>query len=175
MTRRIHFMPAMGVIALLFAMVFDNSPAADKEQEKSLDPQKNSKPASPEEPPQKLISTFMRTKLDASKDVLDGVVTENYLKVRNGAERMLAMSKAAEWNAIQGPVYAQYSSEFRRSVERLMKEADDKDIDGTGLAYMQLTMNCVSCHKYIKGTQIVQNDSAIDLLGSTNEAAAEAK
>jgi hypothetical protein len=145
--------------AMALSVVFwANAGETEKKSKQDPKPQKDSKSAPSEEPPQKLITTFMRKKLDASKTVLDGVVTENFVKIKKGADEMLVMSKAAEWNAIQGPVYQQYSSEFRRSVERLIKEADDKDIDGAGLAYMQLTMNCVSCHNYVKGAHVAQDD-----------------
>lgn len=166
--KRSYFALELAAIVILLATARGDSVRAEKKDNQPSKQPSETKTETKEEPPQKLLSTFMRTKLDASKDVLDGVVTEDFAKVKQGAERMFAMSKAAEWNAIQGPVYAQYSSEFRRSVERLIKEANDNDIDGTGLAYMQLTMNCVSCHKYVKGTQVVQIEDKIETLGFSN-------
>ena len=96
------------------------------------------------------ISRFMRAKLDSSQQVLEGLVTEDYKLIEQGAQQMQLMSKAAEWQIIPGPVYAQYSTEFQRSAEQLAKHAKDKNIDAAGLSYMQLTMNCVSCHRYIR-------------------------
>lgn len=104
------------------------------------------------------ISRFMRAKLDSSQQVLEGLVTEDYKLIEQGAQQMQLMSKAAEWQIIPGPVYAQYSTEFQRSAEQLAKHAKDKNIDAAGLSYMQLTMNCVSCHRYIRGAKIAQGE-----------------
>ncbi len=105
------------------------------------------------------VAKFMRAKLDSSKLALEGLVTEDYGKIKQAAEKMLLMSKATEWQVIQGPVYAQMSGEFRRAVERLGKVADDKNIDGCSLAYMHVTMTCISCHKYVRGVKIARADS----------------
>jgi len=105
---------------------------------------------------------FMRAKLEASQTILEGLVTENFEQVSNGARKMIVMSKAAEWQVIQGPIYSQHSAEFQRAGERLVKQAKEKNLEGATLAYMQLTMNCVTCHKYVRGAKLVQNDLPSD-------------
>ena len=135
----------MGIAALL---LMGSDLVVAKKPSKSPDKKK-----APEELP---VTTFMKAKLTASKSVLEGLVTEDFKKIERGAEKMLVMSNSAEWKVIQGPVYAQYSAEFRRSVKKLIKEAKEKDIDGAGLSYMHITMNCISCHRYLKGTRIVR-------------------
>ena len=104
------------------------------------------------------VGKFMRAKLAASQSVLEGIVTEDFDKVAAGADKMLVMSKATEWHVIQGPVYAQYSAEFRRNVEDLQKAAKEKNIDAVGLRYVGLTMSCISCHKFVRGTKVAANE-----------------
>lgn len=104
------------------------------------------------------VKRFMRAKLEASQTVLEGLVTENFDQVTAGAEKMNVMSKAAEWQVVKGPIYNQHSAEFQRASQRLIKQAKEKNLEGATLAYMQLTMNCVTCHKYVRGAKIVQND-----------------
>lgn len=104
------------------------------------------------------VSKFMRAKLEASQNVLDGLVTEDFTKIEKGAEKMVLMSKAADWQVIQGPTYAQYSSEFRRSSERLAKQAKDKKLDSAALSYMHVTMTCISCHKYVKNAKVARGE-----------------
>jgi cytochrome c556 len=104
------------------------------------------------------VSKFMREKLASSQNILEGLVTEDFDKIAQGAEKLELMSKATEWQVIQGPVYAQHSSEFRRAVSRLGKMAEDKNIDGAGLTYMHVTMTCINCHKFVRSTQIAQGD-----------------
>jgi hypothetical protein len=102
------------------------------------------------------VSRFMRALLSNSQSVLEGIVTEDFDLVSKGAKKMILMSKAAEWHVIQGPVYTQYSAEFRRNAEELVKAAKAKNIDGVGLRYMSLTMSCISCNKFVHGTKIAQ-------------------
>lgn len=105
------------------------------------------------------ISKFMRAKLGASQNVLEGLVTEDFDKIQKGGDIMLVMSKAADWQVIQGPTYAQYSGEFRRSVDRMVKMAKKKQLDSAALSYMQVTMTCINCHKYVKNAKVAQGES----------------
>ena len=54
------------------------------------------------------------------------------------------------WNVIQTPEYQQRSDEFRRHARALTKAAQDKNLDGATLAYVQLTLACVECHKHVR-------------------------
>lgn len=107
---------------------------------------------------QNKVSKFMRVKLDSAQSVLEGLVTEDFDQVKKGADKMALMSKATEWQVIQGPVYAQYSAEFRRSCEQMAKMAKDKNLDGAALSYMHLTMTCISCHKHVHSTKIAAGE-----------------
>jgi len=103
-------------------------------------------------------SKFMRAKLTASQSVLEGLVTEDYTKITAGARKMIVMSKATEWQVIKGPEYAQYSAEFRRSCEQLIRMAKKKNMDGSALSYMHLTMTCIGCHKFVRGVKIAAGE-----------------
>lgn len=100
------------------------------------------------------VAGFMRAKLASSQSVLEGLVIEDFEKVREGAQKMVVMSKAADWQVVQGPVYAQYSGEFRRLAQQLVTMAKAKNLDGAALSYMQLTMNCISCHNFVRSSKI---------------------
>lgn len=100
---------------------------------------------------------FMRAKLEASKTVMEGLVTENFDQVSAGAQKLLVMSKAAEWQVVPGPIYSQHSAEFQRSAERLLKQSEEKNLDGATLSYLQLTMSCVTCHKYVRGAKLARH------------------
>jgi hypothetical protein len=48
----------------------------------------------------------------------------------------------------------QYSAEFQRSTKALAEAAKKKNADGASLAYVQLTLTCVNCHKHIKNQRV---------------------
>lgn len=97
---------------------------------------------------------FMRQKLDLSKQLLEGLVKEDYPQISENARKLKALSKAAEWNVGEIPnvdEYLLFTTDFRRVTDDLMKKAKDRNIDGATLAFSRLTMNCVECHRFIRG------------------------
>lgn len=104
------------------------------------------------------VNAFMQAKLDAAQKVLEGLVTERFGIISQGAERMLVMSKSAEWHVHKTPIYARHSAEFQNAADRLEKAAREEQLDAASLAYLQLTMSCINCHKYVRSVKIARND-----------------
>lgn len=112
------------------------------------------------------VARFMRGKLDSAQLVLEGMVLNDMELVRKGAEQMAVMSRAAEWQVLQGPIYAGYSTEFQRLADRLAKQAESRQFESAALTYTQLTLTCMTCHKYVRSAEIVGLDPPrIDLAG----------
>jgi hypothetical protein len=103
----------------------------------------------------KAVKAFMRGKLDASQQILEGLVTEDFDLISKGADRLRVMSMRAEWNVLRGPVYEDQSASFRRSAELLGKMAKEKNIDGASLTYLHMTMQCINCHKFTRSADVV--------------------
>lgn len=101
------------------------------------------------------VSQFMQEKLNSSKAVLEGLVTEDFAQIQKGAQKLIEMSNATEWQVVEGPVFAQQSAEFRSAAKELQEYAKKKNIDGASLSYLHLTMTCIACHKQIKKTAVV--------------------
>jgi hypothetical protein len=96
---------------------------------------------------------FMRLKLDYAKKVLEGLVTEDFAAISDGARKLNLLSRAAEWEVPTIPHAEQYvplTTDFQRIADDLIKNARAKNLDGAMLAYARLTMNCVDCHKYVR-------------------------
>jgi hypothetical protein len=106
------------------------------------------------------VQVFMRAKLDDNTKILEGLMTNQFGQIADAADHLLLMSTATEWHVIQGPIYKQHSTEFRRAVERLKIAAEKKNLDAATLAYMHMTMTCVSCHKFVRGTQLAVHGDA---------------
>jgi hypothetical protein len=97
---------------------------------------------------------FMRMKLEYSKKVLEGLTLEDYAMIAKNAKALKVLSEAAEWEVPTIPnatEYVAFTSDFQRLTDELAKTAKDKNIDGATLVYLRLTMNCVNCHKYVRG------------------------
>jgi hypothetical protein len=98
-------------------------------------------------------AAFMRQKLEFSKAALEGLTKDDLAAVADAASKLKRLSAAAEWEVPTIPDVEQYlpmTTEFQRRCDEMAKQAKAKNIDGATLAYVQLTINCVNCHKYIR-------------------------
>ena len=117
-------------------------------------------PAAKEEPEKKptnkklAMKAFMRKKLEASQSLLEGLAMEDFDLITRGAKQLKATSAAAEFLVIHDPLYTENADEFRRIIDKMEKAAKEKRIDGATLAYMDMTMSCVECHKYVRNVLI---------------------
>ncbi len=97
---------------------------------------------------------FMRSKLAFSQGILEGLTMEDYGLIAENARKLKVLSQAAEWEVPSIPnveMYLPYTNEFQRLCDELGTKARDHNIDGATLVYTQLTINCVTCHKYVRG------------------------
>jgi cytochrome c556 len=101
-------------------------------------------------PPMLTGSELMKAKLVAAQKVLEGIATEDFNLVARNAELLQGYSRAATWMAQQSPEYARYTEDFRRHASALAGEARRRNVDGATVAYFQLTISCVNCHKLIR-------------------------
>lgn len=96
------------------------------------------------------LSGFMRKKLDASSKILEGITTEDSKLAVEGADALLAMSKAEIWNVIVDEDYREFNREFRGSVRKLRDAAEKGNFDNATLQWMGSVKSCVECHKYVR-------------------------
>ena len=69
-------------------------------------------------------------------------------------------SQAADWQVRQTPEYQQFTMDYARHAKALGKAARDRNVDAATVAYFQLTVSCVNCHRYLRGAGTAENESA---------------
>jgi hypothetical protein len=99
------------------------------------------------------VAKIMRQKLSYAQAILEGVSTEDYKKITDSAGAMLALTHRVEWNVIDRPEYLGFSQEFRRALDELVDSAQRRSADGVAYDYVQMTMACVSCHRFVRGVK----------------------
>lgn len=93
---------------------------------------------------------LMKAKAGYAHRLLDAVVMEDFDAIREQAFRLKAVAETGDWNVIESPEYARESEAFVRATDRLVKAARERSGDAAALAYMDVTLRCVHCHRYIK-------------------------
>lgn len=98
-------------------------------------------------------SKFMRKKLEASSQILEGLTTENASLITQGARVLAEMSAAEQWKVVNDATYAQYSGEFQRAATGLRDAAEANNFDSAALKWIDTTMKCIDCHKFVRRTR----------------------
>jgi hypothetical protein len=110
----------------------------------------------------KELRDLMQRKLKASQRVLEGIALNNFEQIARNGEELILISKDAEWKVLKTPMYELHSNEFRRNAESLVRAAKDRTLDGTALAYVDMTLNCVKCHRYVREVRMTRGGGRWD-------------
>jgi hypothetical protein len=101
-------------------------------------------------PPRLDTNALMKSKLVASQKVLEGIATEDFALIQRSATLLYGYSQTAEWAGQQPPEYNRFTTDFRRQASALVQAGRDKNVDRATVAYFQLTVSCVNCHKFLR-------------------------
>lgn len=108
------------------------------------------------------VSEFMKLKLQHAQKVLEGLVMEDFDTIEKNSQSLSLLSQAETWQVLQTPDYLQHSGEFRRAANAVTNAAREKNIDGAALAYLEMTMKCVNCHKYVRDVRMANAGPALE-------------
>lgn len=132
-------------------------PAATAGEAPRDPPQADAQPPAEEPPPEpSTLRAFMRLKLSHAQDVLEGLATEDFRRIARGAQKLRSLAADASWSVYETEEYSLYSREFVDATRQMSTAARDKNIDGAALAYVQLTLTCVQCHKHVRDVRTAQ-------------------
>ena len=95
-------------------------------------------------------SVIMARKLDHSKGILEGLATEDFELIATNAKVMSTFTQLESWFRADVPEYKAQLELFRVANKQVIRQAEAKNLDGASLAYVQLTLSCVQCHKVIR-------------------------
>ncbi|MCA9088176.1 MAG: hypothetical protein KDA90_06005 [Planctomycetaceae bacterium] len=102
------------------------------------------------------LREFMRQKLIASNQILEGLVTEDAEMIRVAADRLNKLSQAEQWRVRNDVMYRQFSGEFQRITEQLSVAAKKGNMDQAALKWMDATMSCIECHRFVRGVMVTK-------------------
>ena len=108
------------------------------------------------------VSAFMRAKLQHSQKVIEGLAVEDFDLIAKHAQELSLLSRAVDWQVLETPEYKQHSMEFRRRAEALAEAAKNKNLDGAALQYLDVTLKCVNCHKYVRKVKTAKFDDPLE-------------
>ena len=97
-------------------------------------------------------SVWMKKKLEFTEKILAGLASEDYDNIGKNARLMNTMSHLEKWVRGNTPEYRTQLKIFQNANDHLIRMADEKNLDGAALAYVQMTLSCVNCHKVVRAS-----------------------
>jgi len=96
-------------------------------------------------------SYWMKKKLEFSEHILKGLALADFDTIIKSADSMRNMSVLEKLTRrTHAEEYRAQLAIFQASTKQLIHEAEKKNIDGTALAFTQMTLSCVNCHKVLR-------------------------
>lgn len=102
-------------------------------------------PPEPQKP-----SFWMQKKLEYSEKILNGLVQEDFDAIGKAARSMNSLGQMEKWARASMPAYRAQLHIFQDANEQLIRSSDQKNLPAAALAYVQLTMGCINCHKIVR-------------------------
>jgi hypothetical protein len=101
--------------------------------------------------PADMSRQWMQKKLECSQGIIAGLTQADFDKIRSNATSLGFLGFLEKWaGGADKPEYKQQLSFYHFAVVELMRQAREKNLDGATLAYNQLTVSCVQCHKIVR-------------------------
>jgi hypothetical protein len=95
-------------------------------------------------------SFWMQRKLNYSQNILAGITSGDFDKVAENADAMRRLSKVEAFVRSRAPGYRVQLEIFDEANQELLRQANKDNIEGAALAFTQLTISCVSCHRQLR-------------------------
>ena len=103
-------------------------------------------------------SVWMRKKLDYSQALLKGLAMADYKQIKVNGARMRLLSKVEGFVRSKNSRYTLHLRRFENICDEIVREAGEENLSGVTLAFNQLTVNCVNCHRSLR----IHGEPAVD-------------
>lgn len=95
-------------------------------------------------------SIWMKQKLKHSQKIFAGMVEGDLFAVEESARILKFTSRLENFVKARHKGYRAQLKDFQVANNKILKGAKEKDIDKVTLAYNQMTVSCVACHKQLR-------------------------
>lgn len=118
--------------------------------------------AKPKDAPRPQLQEFMHQKLEASSDILEGLLLEDYEQIEKAGKRLREMSNTEKWRVSTDMMYRNHSKDFQGSVDKLVHAAaKGQSMDRIALAWFDTTLSCIECHRWVRTVLIADSDAPL--------------
>jgi hypothetical protein len=135
---------------LLFFAVASNGVFSSEDDERLESQKQPVNSASDKDAEPAKASVWMRMKMKGTTGVLTGLATGDFEMIKENAQRMNALLRLERIARGKNEQYQLQLKLFRYANQELIRQADQRNIDGAAMAFAQLTTSCVNCHRMVR-------------------------
>ena len=100
------------------------------------------------------VDRLMQKKLVVTQKILEAVVTSSWSDLEARSRDLQDLTNDPAWRVLTAPEYATHSNRFRLSLRALHDAAAKRDLEATPKAYIDVTLSCIECHRYLARSRI---------------------
>jgi len=100
------------------------------------------------------LNQVMRQKLEHAQKILAAVVTSDWVELETQSRELERLTNDPAWMVLKQPEYARHSTAFVKAIQTLHRAAAQRDLEATPKAYIDVTLQCVECHRYLARSRI---------------------
>ena len=100
--------------------------------------------------PEKQNSFWMEQKLRLSKELLTGLAAGDFEMIGKSAEVMRGLNRVESFVRRSPEGYRDYLKQFNMATNSLIRSSAEENLEGATLAFNQLTISCVNCHRQLR-------------------------
>lgn len=104
----------------------------------------------PKKPAEIYVSGWMKLKMEYSKNILEGIAKADFDEIAKNAEGMQGLNQVEGFVRRNVPGYAVQLEIFKDATAELVKQSNRDNLEGSALAFTQLTLSCIHCHKRLR-------------------------
>jgi cytochrome c556 len=93
---------------------------------------------------------WMKQKLSYSQSIFAALAAGDFDSLSDSAEKLITLNKVEEFVKHRNLKYKAQLEIFQFATEELARQAEKKNVEGAALAFHQLTLSCVNCHKLLR-------------------------
>lgn len=97
----------------------------------------------------------MHQKMSEAQNLLRGLALEDYEGIKWSAQKLSSISIVAMQSQPKSGKYAVYGDQFRSALKDTISMAEEENLEGATLHFMETVMTCVRCHKEVRDGQSV--------------------
>lgn len=102
------------------------------------------------------LNLLMRKKLVLAQEILKAVVTSDWVALETNSRELERLTHDPAWMVLRYPEYRQHSDAFLRAIQTLHRAAAQRDLEASPRAYVDMTLQCVDCHRYLARARLAK-------------------